>query len=165
MRLLRYLHHERSTESTKVPILFICHSLGGLVLKQLIVLAGQSPSIYDAIRQNILGLVFLATPHRGSDKANLLSVLTRLSDLLPTAKSTKSYWVKDLKEHSRTVEGLVKAFKAWLEELHKQGRILPIRSFWETERLQKGKIMVCSGCCRFLRFGCPKLICLPVLGG
>ena len=49
------------------PIVFICHSMGGLVVKSLLV---DSQTQADADRKKIAsavrGIVFLATPHRGS---------------------------------------------------------------------------------------------------
>ena len=147
MTLLRQLHHERAEESRKVPILFICHSLGGLVLKQMINRAGQSPSLYDSIRHKISGLVFLATPHRGSTHADMLATITRLSDLLPAAGSTKSYWVQDLRQHSRTVEGLHDSFNYWLQEVAHRRQVMPIRSFWETDRIPKYKLFVRTADC------------------
>ena len=55
------------------PLLFICHSLGGLVAKQILRASAESEDqitkkIFDATR----GVLFLATPHTGSDLASRL---------------------------------------------------------------------------------------------
>lgn len=58
------------------PVFFIAHSMGGLVVKSLIV---GSQTLPDADRQRIVsmlrGIVFCATPHRGSHFADMAEVL------------------------------------------------------------------------------------------
>ena len=58
------------------PIIFICHSMGGLVVKSLIV---DSQVLPDSDRKSIAnavgGIVFCATPHRGSAFADAAGVL------------------------------------------------------------------------------------------
>jgi tetratricopeptide (TPR) repeat protein len=58
------------------PLVFIAHSMGGLVLKSLIV---GSQTLADADRKRIVGMirciVFCATPHRGSAFADAAGVL------------------------------------------------------------------------------------------
>jgi pimeloyl-ACP methyl ester carboxylesterase len=58
------------------PIVFICHSLGGLVVKQLLRKASDMkgrPEAADFLRR-VRGVVFMATPHTGSQLANVLSL-------------------------------------------------------------------------------------------
>ncbi|MBM7866994.1 hypothetical protein GTO89_11115 [Heliobacterium gestii] len=58
----------------KRPIMFICHSLGGLLVKQILRMsfdtaeASTERSIFD----NTCAVLFLATPHQGADLATLL---------------------------------------------------------------------------------------------
>ena len=60
------------------PLIFVCHSLGGLVVKQLLRVAdgrrAYSPEA-EAILTAMKGVVFLATPHTGSMQATLLDKL------------------------------------------------------------------------------------------
>jgi hypothetical protein len=49
------------------PIVFICHSLGGLVAKQSILGA------YTDFQDRVVGIVFFATPHDGSNLATIAS--------------------------------------------------------------------------------------------
>src|SRR4051794_20914018 len=56
------------------PIAFICHSLGGLIVKQVLRAANEQrndPAIADFLART-RQVVFIATPHTGSGKANLL---------------------------------------------------------------------------------------------
>ncbi|KAB8207838.1 hypothetical protein BDV34DRAFT_223039 [Aspergillus parasiticus] len=50
-------------ESPERPLIFICHSLGGLVVKQALLL--EDPKFQETIKST-RGLVFFATPHRGA---------------------------------------------------------------------------------------------------
>ena len=58
------------------PLLFVTHSMGGLIVKSLIV---ESQILADADRKRLVsvirGIVFCATPHRGSAFADAASVL------------------------------------------------------------------------------------------
>jgi len=58
-----------------VPLVFVCHSLGGLVVKQ-VLRAADGRRAYSAETQAFLnsvkGIVFMATPHTGSMQATLL---------------------------------------------------------------------------------------------
>ena len=49
------------------PVVFITHSLGGLLVKEMLVLAHANPSLYGEILGNTAGIVFLAVPHTGAN--------------------------------------------------------------------------------------------------
>lgn len=56
------------------PILFICHSLGGLLGKQILRKASDATDIRKrAVWENTRGVLFLATPHSGAILASLLN--------------------------------------------------------------------------------------------
>ena len=85
----------------KRPLIFITHSLGGLLVKQMLQLADtQGVARYEQILGATRGIAFIATPHAGSDMANfarLASLLLRTSEV-----------VDDLKAHDpqlRTLHG------------------------------------------------------------
>jgi hypothetical protein len=64
-RLLSSLELLRSTAeySEPRPILFVCHSLGGIILKHALRIASFQQSTYSALLSLISGIVFLGTPH------------------------------------------------------------------------------------------------------
>ncbi|KAF6234181.1 hypothetical protein HO173_007601 [Letharia columbiana] len=84
-QLLNVLRQNRSTEKEgRRPLVFIGHSLGGLVIKQVgVVLARIDPVLsspqalvladhgdtFRDIRLSTAGIIFLGTPHQGSDAA------------------------------------------------------------------------------------------------
>lgn len=66
----------------------VCHSLGGIVVKQALCVANKQFPRYGSIVNAIAGVIFLSTPHRYGDKATSLS---RFRDVLEatTGKSLK----------------------------------------------------------------------------
>ncbi|MEY3825619.1 MAG: hypothetical protein RLZZ148_431 [Cyanobacteriota bacterium] len=110
--LLGYL---RARQLEQKPLWFVSHSLGGLVVKQMLRVAkdGDLP-----ILEQVKGVVFLATPHLGSDLAklgNILSIISlNLLKITPSAKELESHnaGLRDLDEWYRgnTQECGIKTF-------------------------------------------------------
>lgn len=65
------------------PIIWITHSMGGLLVKQMLTIASESPE-YEAIARNTSGVVFYAVPHRGADLGDYSARLKLL--LLPSVE-------------------------------------------------------------------------------
>ncbi|CAH0046042.1 unnamed protein product [Clonostachys solani] len=62
-----------ATEKNILPIVFIAHSLGGLLAKELLVLVSQSENADEfRIFQAVFGLVFFGVPHGGMDIQSLV---------------------------------------------------------------------------------------------
>ncbi len=71
----------------QVPLWFICHSLGGLVVKHMLRLADTNDS---PILGQVNGVVFLATPHVGSEMATLGQIIGKMSaDLFKLSKNAE----------------------------------------------------------------------------
>ncbi|KAI0523877.1 Alpha/Beta hydrolase protein [Xylaria bambusicola] len=68
----------KDKRESDVPIVFIAHSLGGIVIKQALVLAEQSPTDFPAMTEQTKGIVFFGTPHRGADAATWGALVTRI---------------------------------------------------------------------------------------
>ncbi|EPE30856.1 alpha/beta-Hydrolase [Glarea lozoyensis ATCC 20868] len=85
--LLRCVEETRINEQERNrPILFCAHSLGGLVLKQALLVAAETGhKHYKPIWENTIGVLFFGTPHRGSSLAAYGAQLARV----PTALSMK----------------------------------------------------------------------------
>ena len=49
----------------KRPIIFFAHSIGGLLLKNLLVIFDLNRD-YQAISRNTIGIIFYGTPHKGN---------------------------------------------------------------------------------------------------
>ena len=59
------------------PLVFICHSLGGLLVKQILRTAVESTDeAWHKVANSCRGVLFLATPHSGSSLADLLKAFS-----------------------------------------------------------------------------------------
>ncbi|KAF2145863.1 uncharacterized protein K452DRAFT_244254 [Aplosporella prunicola CBS 121167] len=88
----------------RVPIIFVVHSMGGLVVKKACLL-GNKDEQYRHIVSSVSAIVFLATPHRGS---NLAETLNRV--LAASFQSRKNF-IDDLKKSSRAVGEVNEEFR------------------------------------------------------
>ncbi|KAE8453869.1 hypothetical protein EG329_007645 [Mollisiaceae sp. DMI_Dod_QoI] len=95
-------------------------NMGGLVVKQAYIL-GQNDEKYAGIVSSIKSILFLATPHRGS---NLAEILNRILTVSIFNHSPKLY-ISELKNGSQTVEALNEQFRHIAPKLD-------ILSFYET---------------------------------
>ncbi|KAI0392005.1 hypothetical protein F5Y17DRAFT_467858 [Xylariaceae sp. FL0594] len=104
----------------KVPLIFVAHSMGGLIVKEAY-LQGQHNPEYEAIIKAVSAITFLATPHRGT---NLAQTLNRILDT--TVLTNSKQYVADLVKNSPTLQKLNEQFR------HIAPR-LDIVSFYETQ--------------------------------
>ncbi|KAJ5718261.1 Cytochrome cd1-nitrite reductase-like C-terminal heme d1 [Penicillium malachiteum] len=113
------------------PIIFIVHSMGGLVAKQAYII-GQHDHQFSDIVSSIRAIMFLATPHRGSDLAEILSRILTVSFF-----HRPKLYISELSAGSQTVAALN-------EQLRHLARRLEIISFYETLQTSYGpkKMMV-----------------------
>ena len=67
--LLTDIEHKRLDKNqVHRPLIFVAHSLGGLVVKQALVEARLNEQKYGCLKASTYGLVFFATPHAGGNK-------------------------------------------------------------------------------------------------
>ncbi|KLU88588.1 hypothetical protein MAPG_07574 [Magnaporthiopsis poae ATCC 64411] len=119
--LFRMKYGETTPERLgQVPIVIVAHSMGGLVFKKAFV-EGHSNDQYKSIVTMVKGVVFLATPHRGTDLAETLNKLLAGSVF---GHSSREY-VKELARKSPTIDEIDKAFRHHAPKLE-------IFSFYET---------------------------------
>lgn len=113
-------------------IIFVVHSMGGLVVKRAY-LMGKQDSQFASIVSRVHGVVFLATPHRGSQFAKMLNNILSKSPLGPPPKA----YVADLDGESSTIQDINEQFRHVCADLH-------LVSFFETLKTSVGlgKVMV-----------------------
>lgn len=102
----------------ETPLIFVTHSMGGLLAKKACLL-GQNDEHYKALARSISAIIFLSTPHRGS---NLAEILNRI--LAASFQSARNF-VTDLNRSSMALEEINEQFR------HIAPR-LSIWSFYET---------------------------------
>ena len=80
--LLRQVGYVRTTAVEECrPIIFVCHSLGGLVGRQAMIRLQTHPNKFDGLRLKHCGLLFLSTPHSGTTEADWNNFLMSISEL------------------------------------------------------------------------------------
>ncbi|KAL8911480.1 MAG: hypothetical protein Q9171_003341 [Xanthocarpia ochracea] len=102
----------------ELPLIFVTHSMGGLLAKKACLL-GQNDEHYKTLVRSIFAIIFLSTPHRGS---NLAEILNRI--LVASFQSTRNF-ITELNRSSMALEEINEQFR------HIAPR-LSIWSFYET---------------------------------
>ncbi len=97
---------ERRLDIGSVPIIFVAHSMGGLIVKKAFIL-GQHDEHYRDLIRAISGIVFLSTPHRGS---NLADVLNTILSACIFAFSPKQY-IAELSMNSPALQEINEQFR------------------------------------------------------
>jgi hypothetical protein len=140
------------------PIIFICHSLGGIVVKRVCTverLSLPAPAVcsrdisqalaYSASRTSkhiqhvhsifvsTYAVLFLGTPHMGSDNAKLASTGRRMIDAMVPSKvvDTDGQLLEVLKEGSETLQNVTDMFAPLMKSFRTY-------FFWEQEKTDFG---------------------------
>ena len=108
VQLLVHSHGAREEKKTfgQRPVIFVVHSMGGLVVKKAFVL-GKNDNRYSHIVSRTRGIMFLGTPHRGTHYAKTLNSILSSS---PIGGPPKAY-VDDLDVHSRSIQDINEQFR------------------------------------------------------
>ncbi len=117
LNALRYADTIRIPEKT--PIVFIAHSMGGMVVKKALLLAWHDPAFED-LAARFRTIVFLATPHRGSGGARVINGVLRLS-----FAHTSPNYVEELERNSGVLQDINEYFRHIAEKFE-------LYSFFET---------------------------------
>ncbi|ORY56951.1 uncharacterized protein BCR38DRAFT_414263 [Pseudomassariella vexata] len=116
-----------------VPLIFVAHSMGGLIVKEAY-MQGQNDPEYESIIKAISAITFLATPHRGTNLANTLNRI-----LQSTFVTNSKQYISELTRSSFTLQKLNEQFR------HIAPR-LDIISFYATQPtslgLKSARVMV-----------------------
>ncbi|KAK1764260.1 YVTN repeat-like/Quino protein amine dehydrogenase [Phialemonium atrogriseum] len=114
------------------PIVFVVHSMGGLIVKEAY-MQGQNDPKYEAIIKSVSAIVFLSTPHRGTNLAETLNRILQVSFV-----SNPMQYIAELAAGSQTLQKLNEQFRHIAPKLE-------IVSFYETRPttvFSKTQIMV-----------------------
>ncbi|KAF4502263.1 hypothetical protein FAGAP_1502 [Fusarium agapanthi] len=87
------------------PLIFIAHSLGGLVVKRAILLCATNDD-WKAIKQATKSIIFMGTPHMGSEKAEDLVVVQKLASLIKLQTAVATNLTKELRAFSNSVQDI-----------------------------------------------------------
>ncbi|SLM40185.1 P-loop containing nucleoside triphosphate hydrolase [Lasallia pustulata] len=109
-------------EAEEKPIVFVAHSLGGIVVKRALVEAKLDDS-YKSIREATYGIAFFGTPHQGGNFAKLGDIAASI--IRGVLRNPSSTFMEVLKKDSLFSDALVGDFRHQLEDYH-------VLSFFET---------------------------------
>jgi hypothetical protein len=101
------------------PLCFITHSMGGLLVKQLLRHALDFAREYEPLARRTRGIVFFSTPHAGSDTASLVSYLRFFFRPTPA--------IADLEAHAPALRELNLWYRNSVADLDIASKV-----FWET---------------------------------
>ncbi|NEP23933.1 NACHT domain-containing protein [Moorena sp. SIO3I6] len=107
----------------KHPLVFITHSMGGLLVKKMLSSA-KNLEKYKGILEQTKGIVFLATPHTGSHLANLIDNIGVLARTTVSVEELKAHHpqLRELNEwYRQNARSLGIATKVYYETLPVQG--------------------------------------------
>ncbi|KAI0832148.1 hypothetical protein F5Y06DRAFT_281158 [Hypoxylon sp. FL0890] len=105
-------HYRKDEQSTHNPIIWVCHSLGGILVKRALLysndLRASQHEDYRSIYVSTYGIIFLGTPHTGSDMATWGTMLQAMSDaVVPrTFFQSESVLLKTLKRDNETLQNI-----------------------------------------------------------
>ncbi|KAF4948389.1 hypothetical protein FGADI_9701 [Fusarium gaditjirri] len=120
----------QSDNTNERPIIFVCHSLGGLVCQDALVTAKQrSEQHLQDIVNYTRGVIFLGTPHHGSSLAKIGELVSRSVGLI---KETNSDIVQVLTRDSEVLARIQDSFQALLMTRSKdEASMIDITCFYE----------------------------------
>ena len=122
-------------ELSNGPIIFICHSLGGLIVKQVLREANDQKHQRQEVNSfvsRVKGVVFIATPHTGSIHANLLDRIRFL--VWPSSA------VQSLIKNDPNLRNLNNWYRNWIDQ-SPRGERIPNLIFYETIGTLAGTIV------------------------
>ncbi|KAL8913113.1 MAG: hypothetical protein Q9171_002007 [Xanthocarpia ochracea] len=121
-----------SPETSRRPIMFVAHSLGGLVCAQsLLESLFIDAAGVERLSDHTAALTFMGTPFEGSDTAKWSNLFKRLSQLLPIGEVNKNL-LDYLRTDSHELKILGEDFPKWLNNRQTPGeRRVQVICFFE----------------------------------
>lgn len=116
--------NRRLRKASERPIIFVAHSLGGLVVKRALIysseIRGNNTEHLRAIFVSTYGILFLGTPHHGSDVAQWGSRLEWICGaVLPSGfVDSQPQLVDALKKNNETLQNIDRAFIQLMSRFH-----------------------------------------------
>ncbi|CAG7985244.1 unnamed protein product [Penicillium salamii] len=110
--------------ATNRPIVFICHSLGGLVVKRALIysrsLSNEKTEHLRSVYVSTFGILFLGTPHNGSDIAKWGLLLNNICNAVLPKKflETSPQLVKTLRANNETLQHINSLFVDIMGRFH-----------------------------------------------
>ncbi|KAK4236844.1 hypothetical protein C8A03DRAFT_45208 [Achaetomium macrosporum] len=122
------LLNDLCNESSR-PLIFVAHSLGGLVCKEAILLSQHNPEPHlRGIFDRVMGIVFMGTPHKGSWMASWARIPASTLGLF---KSNNTSLLAILETENQLLESIQGKFLSMVRGIQKGDRSFEITCFFE----------------------------------
>ena len=105
--LTRYRH---SLHGRSIPLIFIGHSFGGLVIEKALIAASIPGSPFSPLASSTTGILFLGTPHRGSRMADYAVTIAKAAKTFGFSASDSL--LKNLTVYSDVLQALLNNFSS-----------------------------------------------------
>ncbi|KAK2737291.1 hypothetical protein FQN57_000375 [Myotisia sp. PD_48] len=112
------------SKTSENPIIFVCHSLGGLVVKKALSYSArvrnEKTLFHRAIYISTFGILFLGTPHNGADVAKLGSMLQSIISMVVPTKfvDSSAQLVHTLKSNNEHLQNINREFVQIMNRFH-----------------------------------------------
>lgn len=125
------------TKTAERPIIFVSHSLGGLVCANALSRHNGTDMASTNLVKRTIGVVFLGTPFEGSSKAKWGSRALKILDWIST---THKEDIKDLEERSAKLISITTAFQKFLKarDRSESREFVEVACFFEEYAMYKG---------------------------
>ncbi|KAF1967385.1 hypothetical protein BU23DRAFT_573272 [Bimuria novae-zelandiae CBS 107.79] len=130
--ILPGVHTDTTAIQTSRPIIFVAHSLGGLVVANGLSSQSGSNEQRQEVINNTCGTIFLGTPFKGSDKASWAGLAEKVLSMLG---DSNDQIIKDLDKNSTKLQHISTDFHLLLKQRYESKELNPIQvaCFFETK--------------------------------
>ncbi|RSM07674.1 hypothetical protein CDV31_008567 [Fusarium ambrosium] len=127
--LLHGLDGIRNESEKSNPIVFIGHSMGGLVIAKAICLAESRKNVYPHLFEDIAGCATFGTPFKGAEAASMAVMLSYIGEKM--AKAEPSKLLELMRPDDESLTELRRDFVRAVGELHPK---IVLFGFWEEHK-------------------------------
>ncbi|KAI1372216.1 hypothetical protein F4677DRAFT_433331 [Hypoxylon crocopeplum] len=129
--LLNRLEESRNMNPSR-PLMFLCHSLGGIIVKRALVHSNNDRT-YETIRRSTFGVAFFGTPHKGGNCSGIGDVVAKIARSILGNPSNS--FMEALKGGSLFLDSINDDFRQLMEDFQ-------FLSFYETQALSRFGVVV-----------------------
>lgn len=122
-------NYRSQSDSTSRPLIFVAHSLGGLVCKEAVLASRNNPEDHlQDVFNSLVGIAFMGTPHRGSWMADWAGIP---ASALGIFKSTNKSLLDILKTDDQLLKSIQERFWSMVRGLRESTRQFEVTCFFE----------------------------------
>lgn len=98
------------------PLIFVCHSLGGILVKAAIIESSRSPGSASDLAKSCRAIFFFGTPHMGSSAAQFGLFIRNILRILPLTPNVEDSVLKGLSPGSQDLYNITREFNSIIDK-------------------------------------------------